>query len=89
MVKMTFGSPLTCTTKSAIILTSATIDERYTLDLSDSKGLGQQQPSRLAVFELRDNADRGDDDLSFTKAAEWLVEGLSAGIGFCVSGDGK
>ena len=45
--------------------------------------------SRVAVFEFRDNIDRGEDDLSLDKAAEWLIEGPSAGIGFGASGDGK
>jgi hypothetical protein len=45
--------------------------------------------SRVAVFEFRDNIDRGEDDLSLDKAAEWLVEGPSTGIGLCVGGDGK
>jgi hypothetical protein len=81
---------LTCTAKSAIILTSATIDGGFTLDLSvDSEGLDQQQPSRVAVFELRDNIDHGDEELRVDKVAEWLVEGPNAGIGFCAGGDGK
>lgn len=81
---------LTLTTKSAIILTSATIDEGLPLDLSvDSEESSQQQMSRVAVFEFRDNIDRGEDDLSLDKAAEWLVEGPSTGIGFCAGGDGK
>jgi hypothetical protein len=55
----------------------------------DSDGLSQQQLSRVSVFELRDNIDRGDEDMSFDKAAEWLIEGPSAGIGFCIGRDGK
>lgn len=65
------------------------MDGGFTLDLSvDSEGLSQQ-PSRVAVFELRDNIDHGDEELSIDKVAEWLVEGTSAGIGFCAGGDGK
>ena len=76
--------------KSAIIATSAVLDEEFTLDLSvDSEGFNQHQLSRVSVFELRDNTDRGDDDLGLDKAAEWLVEGPSAGIGFRTGGDGK
>jgi hypothetical protein len=55
----------------------------------DSEGLSQHQLSRVSVFELWDNTDRGDDDLSLDKVAEWLVEGPSAGIGFRSGGDGK
>lgn len=72
------------------MLASATIDEEITRDLSvDSEGFSQQKLSRVAVFELRDNIDRGDDDLHLDKAAEWLAEGPTAGIGFCTGGDGK
>lgn len=56
---------------------------------ADNEGSSQQQQSRIAVFELLDNIDRGDDDLSLKKVAEWLVEGPSTAIGFCTSGDGK
>jgi hypothetical protein len=55
----------------------------------DGEGDGQHQQSRVAVFELRDNIDRGDEELSLDKVAEWLVEGPSAGIGFCADGDGE
>jgi hypothetical protein len=55
----------------------------------DSEDPSPQQMSRVAVFEFRDNIDRGEDDLSLDKAAEWLVEGPSTGIGLCVGGDGK
>ncbi len=59
------------------------------MDLSvDNEAMIQQQLSRVAVFELRDNVGRGDDDLSLDKVAEWLVEGPSASIGFCTIGDG-
>ena len=76
--------------KSAIILTSAVIDEGFSPDLFlDSEGSSQRQLSRVSVFELRDNTDSGLDDLSFDKIAEWLVEGPNAGIGFCTGGDGK
>ncbi|KAH9990289.1 hypothetical protein BJV77DRAFT_1013521 [Russula vinacea] len=76
------------TGESAIILTSAVINEGTTPNLSvDNEGSSQDQLSRVSVFELRDSTDRGDDDLSLDKAAEWLVEGPSAGIGFCTGGD--
>ncbi|KAH9983707.1 hypothetical protein BJV74DRAFT_849553 [Russula compacta] len=76
------------TGESVIMLASATIDEEFTRDLSvDSERFSQQKLSRIAVFELRDNIDRGDDDLHLNKAAEWLVEGPTAGIGFCTGGD--
>ena len=55
----------------------------------DDEGLSQQQQSRVAVFELRDNIDHGDEELAVDKVAEWLVEGPGAGIGFCAGGDGK
>jgi len=55
----------------------------------DSEELSQQQSSRVAAFELQDNIDHGDEELSVDKVAEWLVEGPSAGIGFCAGGDGK
>jgi hypothetical protein len=43
----------------------------------------------VAILELRDNIDRGDEELSLDKVAEWLVEGPSAGIGFCADADGE
>jgi hypothetical protein len=52
-------------------------------------GEGSSQLSRVSVFELQDNAERVDDDLSLDKVAEWLVEGPSAGIGFRNCGDGE
>ena len=55
----------------------------------ESEGFSQHQLSRVSVFELRDNAERGDDDLSLDKVAEWLVEGPSAGIGLRTCGDGE
>jgi len=55
----------------------------------DSEGFSQPQLSRVSVFELRENTDRGDDELSLDKAAEWLVEGPSAGIGLRTCGDGE
>jgi len=55
----------------------------------DSEELSQQQSSRVAVFELRDNIGHGGEELSVDKVAEWLIEGPSAGIGFCAGGDGK
>lgn len=76
------------TGESAVILTSAVIDEGSNQDLSvDGEGFSQHQLSRVSVFELRDNVERGDDDLSLDKAAEWLVEGPSAGIGLRSCGD--
>jgi hypothetical protein len=72
-----------------VILTSAIVNEGFNLPLSpDDEEDGQQQQSRVAVFELRDNIDRGDEELNLGKAAEWLVEGPCAGIGFCTDSDG-
>jgi hypothetical protein len=77
-------------TKSTVILASAIVDEGFNLPSSlDSEEDDQQQQSRVAVFELRDNMDRGDEELSLSKVAEWLVEGPSAGIGFCADSDGE
>ena len=55
----------------------------------DGEELDKHQQSRVAIFELRDDIDRGDEELSLDKVAEWLVDGPSAGIGFCVDGDGE
>jgi hypothetical protein len=77
-------------TKSTVILASAIVDEGFNLPLSlDGEGDSQRPQSRVAVFELRDNVDRGDEELSLGKVAEWLVEGPSAGIGFCADNDGE
>ncbi|KAI9511385.1 hypothetical protein F5148DRAFT_1323298 [Russula earlei] len=74
--------------ESSIIVTSATIDDGFPLDMSiDSEEFRQKQLSRVAVFELRENTDRGDDDMRLDKAAEWLIEGPCAGIGFSTAGD--
>jgi len=43
----------------------------------------------VAVFELRDDTDKGDEELRFDKAGEWLVEGPTAGVGFCADENGK
>lgn len=43
----------------------------------------------MAVFELRDGSDREDEELGLDKAGEWLIEGPSAGVGFCVDESGK
>ncbi|KAI0246428.1 hypothetical protein BJV78DRAFT_1364863, partial [Lactifluus subvellereus] len=76
------------TRKSVVILTSATIDEGFNSQLSvDSEEDSRHQQSRVAIFELRDNIDRGDEELSLDKVAEWLVEGPGAGIGFCTDGN--
>lgn len=76
------------TGESAVILTSAVIDEGSNRDLFvEGEGFNQHQLSRVSVFELWDNAERGDDDLGLDKVAEWLVEGPSAGIGLRTCGD--
>ena len=81
---------LTIIAKSVVILTSAVIDEGLKQDLSvDGEEFNQHQLSRLSVFELRDNVERGEGDLSLDKVAEWLVEGPGAGIGLCSCGDGE
>ncbi|KAI0298119.1 hypothetical protein B0F90DRAFT_1818820 [Multifurca ochricompacta] len=74
--------------ESVVILALATIDEGFAPRSSaDSEGISQQPLPRVTIFELRDNIDRGDEELSLDKAAEWLVEGPSAGIGLCTDGD--
>lgn len=55
----------------------------------DGEEFSQHQLSRVSAFELRDSAERGDDDLSLDKVTEWLVEGPGAGIGLRTCGDGE
>jgi hypothetical protein len=55
---------------------------------ADNDNTGQQQTSRVAVLELRDDTDKGDEELSIDKAGEWLIEGPTAGVGFCTDENG-
>ena len=42
----------------------------------------------MAVLELRDDADTGDEELGLDKAGEWLVEGPTTGVGFYTDENG-
>ncbi|KAF8260917.1 hypothetical protein EI94DRAFT_1747183 [Lactarius quietus] len=76
------------TGESVVILASATLERGFASQLSaENGGAGQQQLSRVAVFELRDDTDKGDEELSLEKIGEWLVEGPTAGVGFCTDGN--
>lgn len=76
------------TGESVVILASAAVGGGSASQLSaDDDSSGQQQLSRVAVFELRDDTDKGDEELGLDKAGEWLVEGPSAGVGFCADGN--
>ncbi|KAI9442968.1 hypothetical protein H4582DRAFT_1921610 [Lactarius indigo] len=72
------------TGESVVILASAVLSgftSKSSADDNDSTG--QKQLSRVAVFELRDDTDKGDEELGLDKAGEWLVEGPTTGVGFC------
>lgn len=72
-----------------VILASAALERGVASQSSpDNDSTNQQQLSRVAVFELRDDTDRGDEELSLDKAGEWLVEGPTAGVGFCADDNG-
>ena len=55
---------------------------------ADNDSTGPQQLSRVAVFELRDDTDKGDEELGLDKAGEWLVEGPTTGVGFYTDENG-
>ena len=55
---------------------------------ADDDHTDQKQFSRVAVFDLRDDDDKGDEELGLDKVGEWLVEGPTAGVGFCVDEHG-
>lgn len=72
------------TGESVVILASAALEDGFASQLpADNDNTGQQQTSRVAVLELRDDTDKGDEELSIDKAGEWLIEGPTAGVGFC------
>ncbi|KAH9073451.1 hypothetical protein EDB83DRAFT_2357410 [Lactarius deliciosus] len=74
------------TGESVVILASAALSGGFTSSSSadgDDDSTSQKQLSRVAVFELRDDTDKGDEELGLDKAGEWLVEGPTAGVGFC------
>jgi len=56
---------------------------------TDGDSTSQKQLSRVAVFELWDDTDNGDEELGLDKAGEWLVEGPTAGVGFYADENGK
>ncbi|KAH9040230.1 hypothetical protein EDB84DRAFT_1587571 [Lactarius hengduanensis] len=73
------------TGESVVILASAALCGGFASKSSedDDDSTSQKQLSRVAVFELRDDTDKGDEELGLDKAGEWLVEGPTAGVGFC------
>ncbi|KAH8982187.1 hypothetical protein EDB86DRAFT_2812394 [Lactarius hatsudake] len=72
------------TGESVVILASAALSGGFTSSSStDDDSTSQKQLSRVAVFELQDDTDKGDEELGLDKAGEWLVEGPTAGVGFC------
>ncbi|KAI0265617.1 hypothetical protein BC834DRAFT_824867 [Gloeopeniophorella convolvens] len=76
------------TAESSILLACASLDEGLASQSSPDNGEGNgRRPSRVALFELRNDAERGDDERLLDKSAEWLVDGPSVGLGLCADGD--